>query len=555
MNIEEEQCDVLIIGAGAAGIGAARKLLGADEDVKESLQSKNLKVVILEARTRIGGRAWTSDELQSGIELDHGGKWIHGSTSKENVMSQLASWYDVPTSMNELDSSCSALTRKKDRKGNITRVILESKSDEQCKRKSAVPSAEAQAAAMELYKLLCDIHHKKSLIAPMKELLPMDATYKDAIFALAKIDLPDEPFKKWLELMAQRVLNNTNATLVQETIALLRHQIYWNLECYEGGRLDVWSLRNGMTTDILPGPNAEVLGGYGNLVKKLAECAPIDIRLEHRVVLVERLNANDQSKVVVTVECTDRDESKYQRRFIACIGCIITLPLGVLQQSTTLAPIFVPPLPDELMGAIDRLALCLMNKIEISFPHRWWPEGTGELNFASVMRSGDLCALGNMPWSWWMVEEDEPAILVCYATGVFAERIETMSEEDIQTEAIDTLRVALLEDSPLLGISNIPDPVRVNVTKWRSDPFARGSWTYFKAGSMGMSDVSTFQIFNQVQGGAEKLYFAGEHTCDGCVAGLDIGTVHGAYLSGRLAADNLLEDVQNMGDWHDFVHK
>ena len=57
-----------------------------------------------------------------------------------------------------------------------------------------------------------------------------------------------------------------------------------------------------------------------------------------------------------------------------------------------------------------------------------------------------------------------------------------------------------------------------------------------------MPDVSTFQNFNQEHGDVEKLYFAGEHTCDGSVAGLDIGTVHGAYLSGRLAAEELLEN-------------
>ena len=79
---QQEECDAIIIGAGAAGIGAARTLLGLDSNSnQEALSTANKdnfmhlkKVIILEARDRIGGRVWTSDELQCGFKLDHGGK-------------------------------------------------------------------------------------------------------------------------------------------------------------------------------------------------------------------------------------------------------------------------------------------------------------------------------------------------------------------------------------------------------------------------------------------------------------------------------------------------
>ena len=41
--------DVIIIGAGISGIGAARKLVNTGEP----------KVTVLEARNRVGGRIWT----------------------------------------------------------------------------------------------------------------------------------------------------------------------------------------------------------------------------------------------------------------------------------------------------------------------------------------------------------------------------------------------------------------------------------------------------------------------------------------------------------------
>ena len=56
--------DVAVIGAGAAGIGAARRLIAA-----------GARVVVLEARDRVGGRAHTV--IVEGLSLDLGCGWLH----------------------------------------------------------------------------------------------------------------------------------------------------------------------------------------------------------------------------------------------------------------------------------------------------------------------------------------------------------------------------------------------------------------------------------------------------------------------------------------------
>jgi monoamine oxidase len=57
--------DVVVVGAGVAGLAAARALaLGGQ------------RVVVLEARDRIGGRTWTDSSL--GVPIDLGASWIHG---------------------------------------------------------------------------------------------------------------------------------------------------------------------------------------------------------------------------------------------------------------------------------------------------------------------------------------------------------------------------------------------------------------------------------------------------------------------------------------------
>jgi monoamine oxidase len=59
-----EDTDVVIIGAGAAGIAAAR-----------ALRSAGKRYILIEARDRVGGRLWTNTDL--GQPFDAGGAYIH----------------------------------------------------------------------------------------------------------------------------------------------------------------------------------------------------------------------------------------------------------------------------------------------------------------------------------------------------------------------------------------------------------------------------------------------------------------------------------------------
>lgn len=66
------ETDVLIIGAGVAGIAAAR-----------ALSARGLSCLVLEAKNRIGGRAYTD-----ATGFDHGASWLH--QANDNPMTALA---------------------------------------------------------------------------------------------------------------------------------------------------------------------------------------------------------------------------------------------------------------------------------------------------------------------------------------------------------------------------------------------------------------------------------------------------------------------------------
>ncbi|HET7885560.1 MAG TPA: FAD-dependent oxidoreductase [Bradyrhizobium sp.] len=70
------EADIVVIGAGAAGIAAARRIRAAGR-----------KVIVVEADSRLGGRCWT-DVSSFDVPFDRGARWLHNPET--NPMIRLA---------------------------------------------------------------------------------------------------------------------------------------------------------------------------------------------------------------------------------------------------------------------------------------------------------------------------------------------------------------------------------------------------------------------------------------------------------------------------------
>jgi monoamine oxidase len=126
---------------------------------------------------------------------------------------------------------------------------------------------------------------------------------------------------------------------------------------------------------------------------------------------------------------------------------------------------------------------------------------------------------------WWTLAPIEAPVLVGWCGGPHAEAFAGRAEQDV-------LRAALR--AAARGLGRRPGPLEEEldaaiVVDWSQDPYARGGYAVFPAGS----DGAQADLARSVEG---TIFFAGEAT-----AGDDAGTVEGAIRSGERAAAEVME--------------
>lgn len=245
------------------------------------------------------------------------------------------------------------------------------------------------------------------------------------------------------------------------------------------------------------GEDALFPGGYGQIIAHLAK--GLDIRLGQMVTTIKTRTAG------VTLTLSDGVALEADH-------VLVTVPLGILKAGKIA---FDPPLSAPKQQAIERLGMGLLNKHLLRFDHVFWPKDYDWHEYLSA-RKGE--------WSEWvsLAKIHDTPVMMVFSAADHAEKVEKMDDRAIVADIMSTAR-------QMFG-SSTPDPVAAQITRWRADPFAGGSYSFYASGST-PEDRKTL-----AESEAARLHFAGE------AQSVDYpGTVHGALLSGRAAARRIID--------------
>jgi monoamine oxidase len=106
------ETDVVVIGAGAAGLAAARTLCAA-----------GVGVVVLEARTRIGGRLLTLEDPELPVPVDLGGEFVHGTAEASFGLLRAAGSVAIDTAGSSFAYEDGELREETDFREGVARVM------------------------------------------------------------------------------------------------------------------------------------------------------------------------------------------------------------------------------------------------------------------------------------------------------------------------------------------------------------------------------------------------------------------------------------------------
>ncbi|CAF4913750.1 unnamed protein product [Pieris macdunnoughi] len=210
-------------------------------------------------------------------------------------------------------------------------------------------------------------------------------------------------------------------------------------------------------------------------------------------------------------------------------NAIVTVSLGVLKERYV---IFHPPLPKDKIMAIDKIAFGVVNKIILVFDEAWWPN---RLYFPCIWYTEDRVNLSESDL-WLSQIRGASTSLACknsltlWITGYAGKWAETLTDEIVQQKSMELLRRFMGKNY------TIPEPNGILRSKWHSNPFVRGSYTYDNL------ETPKYPKARENLGaplldasGTPRVLFAGEATNP-----LHYATVHGASETGYREAMRLL---------------
>ena len=563
--MKKAQKTVVVIGAGLAGLGCARQLEGLFNQYSDRLAELGEvppKVVILEGRSRVGGRVYSrpletkSPDVSSRVErctAEMGGMIITGFIGNPlNILvrAQLGLPYHVLNSRTTIfDYNGQPVEDERDLRAEglyndcLDRVV-------EYKYKLKPPKMvkgnrelimEARDACNDGQKTIsqkeCEDHPEispESLSHIIGPILPKTTaaaaarsigwTLRAGVSETDSIDLitptstpgatlgsvVDSCFSQYKRIVD---LTDQDFRLLNWHVANLEYSNATNIHNLSLGGWDIDAGNEWV------GKHTMIVGGYQRVARGLLHCpSKLDIRMKSPVQAINYHASEPSGPATVVCEDGSTIEADY---------VVSTIPLGVLKHGDVE---FNPQLPEWKFGPIKRLGYGVLNKVILIYKQPFWdltrhifgalrcpenPQSVDQSDYRSqrgrFFQFLDVSATAGLP------------CLVALMAGDAAVDTETASDDELVLEATEVLRNIFGKDAPL--------PVEVTVARWAKDRFSRGSYS-----SSGPEMLPT--DYDTMAKPVGNLYFAGEHTI-----GTHPATVHGAYLSGLRAAGEVLHSL------------
>lgn len=587
-TLKRKRKTVAIIGAGMAGLGSARQLEGLCAQFSDrfhELGEDPPHVILLEARDRVGGRVFSAPLNSKPVypTLTYGSRHtaemggmiitgfdrgnplniivrgqlalpyhalkaettIYDSTGKavdnnrDQYAEQLFNYildrvseykFKIP-SPRTVDGDKDFLDTGRDISGDGHRSIREVEEmpykAPRIQRKSKSPSAELQLIPVSSDRLTGRAHVEPGIPAvhtAAYKAKEIGWLLRPGVGIESDLDLENAVSSKYATLGSVFDEAIRQYTRIVDFTPLDLRLINWhvaNLEYSNAitcNRLSLggWDLDAGNEWE---GKHTMVTGGYQQVPRGLLNCPqPLNVRRKSNV---KKIVYSPDNTTPSKIECEDGE-------IIEADYVVSTIPLGVLKQPENKTGLFEPPLPDWKAGAISRIGFGILNKVVLVYKEPFWDQSRdifGTLrtptNRFSLEQSEYFPQRGRF-FQWFNVSNTSgiPTLLALMA-GEAAFLTEKTSDKDLVDEATSVLK-------SVFG-SKVPPPVEALVTRWGSDKFARGSYSY---------TGPDFQPndYEDMARPIGNLFFAGEHTC-----GTHPATVHGAYISGLRVASEVLE--------------
>jgi len=530
---KNQKYDAIIVGAGLAGLTAAKEL-----------ESHHRSVLILESNDRIGGRAYVGQVGPQKTPIDYGGAWLHDAP--QNPLTNLVdrakfdrtrSHLDVPFYIGSSEATPNDMERFEKAHSQFEDAMEQAQVDQRvladrlCDSWSFYTKQSSEVRA----KLICsDI--KKTI----PTITPQDSDNLCRQLSAAAISRPQfcRTANAQLNIVGDTATNFVPCDPEFEQILPLLISNAGPLESSA-------ELRQTSAFDsaaFLAGDDDFVNQGFGTFVEAFGKDVPVCLNSP-----VTKIKVSNQS-VEVTVG----------NRVYTASTALITVSVGVLQSKKI---DFEPPLPARKLTAIDHLKMGNMQKIIIPFTsdvffNRDTPPKRLESNSWVLYEDvppPDAVAFANrqhlpLPGGKLVmalvIKPLDTNIAVGFFGGTWAQALEQQCKGKVagsgkqSTSHCDDLSVEITRSalSNIIGQQKVDDAIETNdihVTHWSLDATSYGAYSAPEPGNWDKHAVLAEPVADAK--GNDRLFFAGEATA---IAKYN-GSYPGAYRSGLEAADKI----------------